>query len=240
MVAWHGRLERMNKDEQIAEGYLKSLDLGAVIYEPDGKVPPDFLVDGRIAVEVRRLNQHYEVDGKLRGLEQDSIALQQSIEKLLNEFATPEPAATWFACFSFRRPVLEWKTLRTLLRDALSSFLRAPTDHLRRIAITESFDLTIIRSTEAHEKCFLFGACTDMDAGGWIVSEVIRNASAFISAKSLKVEPYLDRYPIWWLVLVDYIALGGEEDDVRKHISRLEPWDRVVILGPSGERSYQV
>ena len=45
----------MNKDEQIAESYLESLELGAVIYEPDGKVPPDFLVDRRIAVEVRRL-----------------------------------------------------------------------------------------------------------------------------------------------------------------------------------------
>ena len=93
---------------------------------------------------------------------------------------------------------------------------------------------------EASEKCFLFGACTDMDAGGWIVSEVVRNASAFISAKSMKIGPYLARYPVWWLVLVDYIALGGEGDDVRKYISRSPPWDRVVILGPTGERSYEI
>ncbi len=47
----------MNRDERIVEGYLNSLNLGKAVYEPDGKVPPDFLVDGRIAIEVRRLNQ---------------------------------------------------------------------------------------------------------------------------------------------------------------------------------------
>lgn len=230
----------MNNDERIAERYLKSLTVGEVVYEPDGKIPPDFLIDGRIAVEVRRLNQHYEADGKLRGLEQDSISLRQSIANLLSEFAASNLGASWFACFSFRRPLPEWRTLRTLLRDALSNFLRAPTNQTQRIPITESFDLTIFPSGEPHGKCFRFGACTDMDAGGWIVSEVVRNASAFISAKSLKVGPYLDRYPVWWLVLVDYIALGGEEGDVRKHISRSKPWGRVIFLSPSGDRSYEI
>lgn len=32
----------MNKDGQMADRHLKSLDLGAVIHEPDSKVPPDF------------------------------------------------------------------------------------------------------------------------------------------------------------------------------------------------------
>ena len=73
----------MNNDEQIAERYLKSLDKGEVVFEPDGRVPPDFLVDRRIAVEVRRLNQHYDAGGKFRGVEQDSIPLQQSLENLL-------------------------------------------------------------------------------------------------------------------------------------------------------------
>ena len=55
-------------DERIVESYLISLQIGKVVYEPDGKVPPDFLVDGRIAVEVRRLNQHYAVEGVSEGL----------------------------------------------------------------------------------------------------------------------------------------------------------------------------
>lgn len=51
----------MNKDERIAERYLKSLNIGEVAYEPDGKIPPDFLVNGCIAVEVRRLSEFASV-----------------------------------------------------------------------------------------------------------------------------------------------------------------------------------
>jgi hypothetical protein len=47
----------LNDDERIAGEYLHRLGMGTVAYEPDGQVPPDFLIDGRIAVEVRRLNQ---------------------------------------------------------------------------------------------------------------------------------------------------------------------------------------
>lgn len=61
-----------------------------------------------------------------------------------------------------------------------------------------------------------------------------------MAAKSLKVAPYLSEYPVWWLIFVDYVALGGEGDDVRQHISRSEPWDRVVILSPTGERAYEI
>jgi hypothetical protein len=39
------------------------------IHEPDGNVTPDFLVDRRIAVEARILNQHFVVNGKAEGLE---------------------------------------------------------------------------------------------------------------------------------------------------------------------------
>jgi hypothetical protein len=182
----------VNNDEKIADRYLKSLAIGEVVYEPDGKVPPDFLVDGRIAVEVRRLNQHREVDGKLRGLEEDSISLRQSIENLLADFAAPKKAGTWFVRFSFHRPIPEWRMLRALIRDTLSRFLAAPADSAWRVPITESFNVSIVRATEMPDRCFLLGGYNNRDAGGWIVSEVVRNASAFISAKSAKVTPKYD------------------------------------------------
>jgi hypothetical protein len=49
----------MNREEKVAKTYLEKLGLGEVLFEPNGNVPPDFLINGRIAVEVRRLNQHY-------------------------------------------------------------------------------------------------------------------------------------------------------------------------------------
>jgi hypothetical protein len=230
----------VKQEEQLAEKYLISLGLGEVVYEPDGKVPPDFLVDRRIAVEVRRLNQHYEAQGKLRGLEEDSISLRQSLENLLRTFVSPQPRTTWFVMFSFRRPLPEWKTLKSRIRKTLTGFLNAPTETAWRFPIAESFDMTLIRSTTAHDECFLVGGYTDMDAGGWIVSEIVRNASAYIAEKSLKVSPYLSKYPEWWLIFVDHVALAMEEDDVRQHLSRTKPWNRIVLLSPDGNRSYHV
>jgi hypothetical protein len=234
------RGQSVKQEEQTAEGYLKSLDIGSVVYEPDGKVPPDFLIDGRIAVEVRRLNQHYEAHGRLRGLEEDSISLRQSLENMLHGFAAPESPASWFVMFSFSRPLPDRRTLSKGIRKSLSEFLLAPTDTALRIPIAESFDLTLIRSTETYSERFVIGGYTDMDSGGWIVSEVVRNASAYIAEKSLKVTPYLGAYPVWWLVFIDHIALGGEVEEVRQHISRSKPWDRIVFLSPSGEHSYEI
>ncbi len=44
----------MNDSERLAREYLLYLGFKSVIYEPNGNIPPDFLADDKIAVEVRR------------------------------------------------------------------------------------------------------------------------------------------------------------------------------------------
>jgi hypothetical protein len=68
----------MNREEKITEAYLESLGFKDVVFEPEGKSRiPDFQIDGNIAVEVRRLNQHYFTKDKVRGLEERRIPLFQ-------------------------------------------------------------------------------------------------------------------------------------------------------------------
>ena len=50
----------MKQEEKWVEEYLTHRGFRDIVYEPDGNVPPDFLIDGKIAIEVRRLNQHHE------------------------------------------------------------------------------------------------------------------------------------------------------------------------------------
>jgi hypothetical protein len=57
----------MDNSELIVSKYLASVHGDNFVYEPDGNTPPDFLVDQRIAVEVRRLNQNVVHDGKHGG-----------------------------------------------------------------------------------------------------------------------------------------------------------------------------
>ena len=67
----------IGSSEALVETYLKGLGQIDVHYELDGNVPPDFLVDGRIAVEVRRLNQNHDGGSGSgpRGLEEAAIPL---------------------------------------------------------------------------------------------------------------------------------------------------------------------
>jgi hypothetical protein len=42
----------MDRSETLAYNHLVFRGFSSPVYEPDGNVPPDFLLDGRIAVEV--------------------------------------------------------------------------------------------------------------------------------------------------------------------------------------------
>ena len=50
----------MKREEKLAKDYLVSKNFKSIKFEPDGNIPPDFLVNNNIAIEVRRLNKHYK------------------------------------------------------------------------------------------------------------------------------------------------------------------------------------
>lgn len=169
----------MNSDEQVVDTYLKSLGLGEVVYEPDGKVPPDFLLDGRIAVESRRLNQHYPLDGRSRGLEEDSIPLRQSFERLLEEVGRPRDDRTWFVFFRLRRPISSWRVLRPLIRAELERFLQLPYAGAVRVPIDAGFEISVAPASTVNERVFLLGGNTDPGDGLCLKSsETCRPTSA--------------------------------------------------------------
>ena len=77
---------KMNREEKIAKVYLKSLGFKNVVFEPDGNIPPDFSIDGRIAVEVRRLNQNFFTKDEAQGLKEARIPLFRLLQSSLSEF----------------------------------------------------------------------------------------------------------------------------------------------------------
>jgi len=49
----------VNNDEKIANAYLKSLGFQKLEFEPNGNIPPDFSLNEKIGIEVRRLNKYF-------------------------------------------------------------------------------------------------------------------------------------------------------------------------------------
>jgi hypothetical protein len=101
----------MEVSEELVNKHLVHLGFKSVEYEPDGNIPPDFLVEGRIGIEVRRLNQNELTGSGFRGLEEVTIPLQMKMIKLLASLGPAESGVSWFVCYSLKRPLPPWDIL---------------------------------------------------------------------------------------------------------------------------------
>lgn len=235
----------MDRTEQTAYEYLCSRGLTNVVYEPDGNVPPDFLVSGRVAVEVRRLNQSIETAEGPRGLEQDWYPLQARFSNLLPKLGPPIDGESWYVFYDFERPLLPWPELRRRITDALTEFRNSGQPSLARAAglnvtlppIAPRFELTLFRAGPAdRHHYFLNGGNSDGDSGGWLMSEMPRNIRLCIEEKNKKIAAFRPKYPEWWLVLVDRIGYGmldeREQQMLRSLVSDRGLWAKIILVSP--------
>lgn len=111
----------MDATERVVSNFLKGLGYDPV-YEPDGNVPPDFLVNGSIAVEARRLNHNELTSDGHRGLEETAVPLRFNLKRLLRDLGPPRGNTSWRVFYQFKRPLPPWSELDRCLRRALETF----------------------------------------------------------------------------------------------------------------------
>jgi len=62
----------------------------------------------------------------------------------------------------------------------------------------------------------------------WVVPELERNLKICIDEKTLKTSAIREKYPEWWLVLIDRINFGDKEAlQVSDH-----NWDKIILIDP--------
>ncbi len=226
----------MNDSERTVNEYLTGLELGRVVFEPDGNHPPDFLVNGRIAVEARRLNENEIVGGGHRGLEVTSKPLHQAVLKALAASGPADSTQSWFVHYSVRRPLPPWKIIETYLKDAVAEFRAHADDPPKMLRLGRSIRLEFQRASRSHDTLLLLGGYSDCDEGGFLVTDVIRNLRLCIAEKTKKVSRVRHKYSEWWLVLEDRIGYGALDADdvqaVRAELGPIEGFARVVLVNP--------
>jgi hypothetical protein len=222
----------MDDSERVAHDYFTHLGFQNIVYEPEGKSkPPDFLLDGRVAVEVRRLNQNdapSKPGVRPRGLEEVRIPVRKKIQRLLPSFGPPAGRHSWFIHIRFSRPVPRWRDIEAALRQHLQAFRDNPAQISATIPLFNNFVIELCRASSAHPNYFIMGGCIDRDSGGWLVPELERNLRICIDEKSIKTSAIRTKYPEWWLVLIDHINYGGKE---AIHIPPSN-WDKIVLIDP--------
>ena len=226
----------MDASEKHVAEHLHNCGFTDVVYEPDGNIPPDFLVNGTVAIEVRRLNQNDFSGPESRGLEEVAIPLWNKIKKLLDTLGPPVGGASWFVHFRFRRPVEDWRSLEPKLRAALSGFRVSSTPSRGIIARAEGIELEVISKTSTpRATMFVMSGCVDQDSGGWLLAIMETNIHYCSSEKARKIAKVRPKYPTWWLALVDHIGFGLDDFDrelFRDQITIEHPWDRIILIDP--------
>jgi hypothetical protein len=220
---------KMDQSEAWAYDYLlyRGFKAEDVVFEPDGNVPPDFLIEGRVAVEVRRLNQHWRAaSGGLEPAEKLSVPLLVRFKKLLETFGPP-CGQSWYVFYDFGRPQLTtgWEAIiqRELQRFQDGKVL----DHDTSIHVDPHFNVRLVRRATPSSSTFIWGGSSDFDSGGWVIPELEKNLAICIAEKSRKIAGYRSKYVEWWLVLVDHM-MGGTQQAVQvKH-----DWHKVLIIHP--------
>jgi len=223
----------MNREEKIAEAYLKSLGFKNVVFEPDGNIPPDFSMDGRIAVEVRRLNQHFFTKDEVRGLEEGRLPLFKLLQLSLNEFNSQYKGDTYWVSIRFRRPIEKGPTVKEAIRKAFTDFLSKPFAPPCEVKVTSSICFHIFSSLPVKGRVFRFAGGTDRESGGFVLAEFKKNFDHCVKEKSKKIRDHYPRYASWWLVLVDKIAYGfdeSEKKEIKSMVSMNSYWNKVIVL----------
>ncbi|PCJ30168.1 MAG: hypothetical protein COA90_10080 [Gammaproteobacteria bacterium] len=222
--------------------HLHSCKFSSIEYEPNGNVPPDFLVNGKIAIEVRRLNQnHFTRDG-VKGLEETAIPLWQKVKRLVENFSQPLNGESWFVYFSFSRPVSNWKNLKPLLQKALKQFSETENKKPTVLISKGGLELEVFaKASKSHSTMLLMGAYSDEQSGGLLIAEMEKNITHCIEEKTSKISAFKSNYDEWWLVLVDHIGHGLDAFDRKQfheHVSIDHSWDRVIIIDPLDENNW--
>jgi hypothetical protein len=226
----------MNHSEKLVFEYLTAQGFSNITYEPDGNVSPDFVIDGRIAVEVRRLNENEKTATGHRGLEKVSKPLTALIKKALVATGPPRYGISWFVSYSYRRPLPPWRQLDKVLRKVLRQISEQPDLGTRKVCVADKLRLSFTRATELHPNLLVLGGWSDHDSGGFVISDIAHNLRICMAEKSLKISKVLSRYPEWWLALDDRIGYGDLDEDDRNQLRTLvrpdRPWSKIILVNP--------
>ena len=227
---------KQNKDETRAKKYLQTLKYKKLEYEPLGNVTPDFLLDDKIAIEVRRLNRNHINGEKLISIENFEIHLIKKIKKIISSFDYTYYKKSAFVAITLSKSLEVHH--KTKIIKKVKKLLKKHSQNIskkRSYKISDFLEITFT-PTGKKPKPFIYASCNDDYF--WIVNELHKNIQSVIDEKDKKINKNFKLYKKWWLVLVDSIIYGLDKEDfkaLKKIKVNKQKFSKVMILSPKGD-----
>lgn len=228
--------------------------------EPPETDPPDYVVNDKFAVEVRRLNLKIQTNGQTKGEEEAQIPLRETVKKILKEFGPPTKKQGWYVdCeYDFSNPLPKPKVIKREAQKYLSPYARPSNNDLIKQyelghraynrdtgepILSSSFFLNLpcgirlaLTPGSPTSAMFLLQSVSD-GVGILLLQELIANIKDAIREKSQKIKKRQADFDEWWLILIDhigYVQLSGlsqvERKNLRTAIRVKPPWSRIIIV----------
>ena len=228
---------RYNRDEEIAKRWLELQCIGEVSrFRND---PPDYVVNGRVAVEVRKLNFPEE---------EFEEPLRQNVTKALKNLGVRLPDGyTTFVDLHYylpraarghlKLPGKNKKELRIKIESALNSI---DSYESQRIQLGPGLSLHTFASEFKGTYRFKLNAVYVLPADtGWDLPDYRDTIANCVREKSQKVwnKNNVEDFDEWWLALVDHVKVGAQlnRDELRwlsEAIPAREFWSRIIVISP--------
>jgi hypothetical protein len=240
----------MDAAETVVETYLRQNGYSDIVFEPDGNVSPDFLINGRVAVEVRRLNAVADLsqtDAGANGLgieEMESnknenlhelstvaISVERWISQLCEDLGPPGADGSYFVNYKFERPV----TFNAQVKKLVCAKLQAVNGVKGATKIFEENGLSveIVSASKPLEKRFNVNESDDQQAVLWEIDLSERSLKWAIEEKENRTKGNRPKHPTWWLILVDYIGFLKFDAESKPSPGAIQhTFDRVIVIDP--------
>ena len=242
-----------NCDELIGRKWLESRHTAVRRVDDD---PPDYVADDAFAVEVRRLSLGIRARSATRG--EEEYRIRDSIKSVLERIDRPADGRSWVIdCEYEGRPTT--KVVKSEVSKALQplstpcgdeGLKRLRLDHpigcrhrhemdlLSQLHLPLKYGICLDLEEVAADREARFVLCNVSDGHGILVlSELEEGITHSINRKDQSIADRVDRFPEWWLLLVDHIGLipnSGLQQHELNHLRATvfvePPWSRIIIV----------
>jgi hypothetical protein len=191
----------MKEEEKIVFEYLSSLGFNNISYEPLGfSTFPDFGIDGKIGVEVRRLNRNHINENEIPEADNLNSKYKNEINKILNSIQQ-DGETTYFIDFKIKRS--SCSIYEKSLFKNLKSYLKTCDTNSNSHNIDENLNMTLIKGSFDCEKKFKFDAI--QLPFFFIEEQYLKDIQFCINDKQKKIDTLNNKtiFSEYWLVLID-------------------------------------